>query len=135
MCAITVPTLALDAARAAFAIASSAETSEPIVLTGFDYADPRAALDAALVADEHPGLSYCTVTVLATHDIHGTRLASSAHIPALEGGFVTVVVELHAELFVSTTTRIPVINELRREVERLAEASGAYISRIAYVIN
>ena len=54
MCTITVPTLALDAARAAFAIASSAETSEPIVLTGFDYTDPRAALDAALIAGQYP---------------------------------------------------------------------------------
>lgn len=134
MCAIAVPTLALDAARAAFTIASSAETSEPIVLTGFDYEDPRAAFDAALSAGEYTGLSYCTVTVRATHDIHGTRLAPDARI-ALDGGFLTVVVELNAEVFLSSATQVPVINQLRHDVERLAEETDTVVSRIAYVIN
>lgn len=48
-----VLTPALVAARAALTIASSYEISEPIVLTRVDCEHPRAALDAALVANRN----------------------------------------------------------------------------------
>lgn len=135
VCAITVPTPALEAARAALTIAASYESSEPIVLTRVDYEDPRAALDAALVAGQFEGLSYCTVTVPATHDIHGTRLAADALIPPAAGDFLTVVVELKTASPLDAAAQTPVIEYLRCEVEQLAEESGAFVSQVTYVID
>lgn len=49
------------AARAAFTIASSYEISEPIVLTRVDCEHPRAAIDAALVANRNASPAEATL--------------------------------------------------------------------------
>lgn len=130
-------TAAVEAAEVAFSIATSAQTSEPVVIHAREYANAQKAVQAALAARQRlvPAMPYAELTVQASYGIHGTHLADNTEIRAADGSHLTVIVLVEAQLPVSPLTLIPVLSTLAREIDQVAAESDSYVANSIFILN
>jgi hypothetical protein len=124
---------AVEAARVAFAIASSGAFHEEIVFRDEDFVDVHASVRAALEARAAFGTQYRIIDINAEYGIHGSHLDPAARIDNV-GGLTAAVVYVKSQYEIDGLTQIPVLGALSREMRDLADATEAFVSLVIYII-
>jgi len=124
---------AIEAAKAAFTLASREGYSDEIVFRADEYSDVHASVQAALLAKVAMGSKYQLLALEAEYGIRGSHLAAGATIENV-GGAIAVVVSVKSEFEISASTQINVIGNLYREVINLADVTDAFVPLVIFII-
>lgn len=125
----------VQAARVAFAIAAGNHSGEPLVLRAMDFHNAHESVRAALEARNAPGFSLRVAEIDAEYGIRGTFLAPKASLGRVDDGkSVAAIISVKSKYEIDRLTQIPVIGELSRALEALADEDGTSVAIAVFVL-
>lgn len=137
--------LMVSAARIADDLRAAHEHGEPIVVRAAEHPDALLATKAAFEGGRYAGLRYGQVVLAAEHGIYGGSLAGSnfpfhaepeetAQVErelteiADQAKIAEVIVTVKSDHALSRLHLIPVLSDLRQQLDYVAERTGLYLS-------
>lgn len=135
----TVQIAALEAARVAWDLVMSNESSHAVVLDAAELADARGAAEAAILAARYPKNSQIqnhTAFIVATWDCHGARLAAPEAVALPRDASLAAIVTIRTPYALDGRTLIPVLSDIRSDLEQLVEEQELHLSTgdVIYII-
>jgi hypothetical protein len=141
----TAEDAAVEAARVAFALVTSFETSERLVLNAKNFNDVHHAVRAALKAHASGRVAYRVVEMDARYSVHGTVLDDNASLgcevdgnvdgrPGCDGRPIAAIITVKSRIEISNRAVLPVVSDLSRQVEELVVSDDTCLSLQVFII-